>query len=754
MTQQKLPDSNQINLNIGGMSCASCVGRVERALKKVDGVAEANVNLATHKAHITLNKPLPPETLVNAVTSAGYEAQIVKNSSPTADDSKQEQAEIVHLKWSLIIAVVLTIPVFLLEMGGHISSTFHHMIMSTLGEQNSWYTQWFLTTLVMLIPGFNFYKKGIPALLHLAPDMNSLVAVGTLAAYCYSVIATFIPQLLPEGTVHVYYEAAAVIITLILIGRLLEAKAKGRTSQAIKQLVQLQVSHANVYRDGQLTEIPIDQVQLGDLIAVKPGERIPVDGVITEGNSYVDESMITGEPIPVKKQPNDPVVGSTVNQKGALTVQATKVGNDTVLAQIIRMVETAQGSKLPIQAIIDKVTLWFVPTIMALAVITFIIWIIFAKDSALSFALVSAVAVLIVACPCAMGLATPVSIMVGTGRAAESGIFIRKGEALQILKDIKVIALDKTGTLTKGKPELTDFISDESYDKNQAITLLASLEAKSEHPIAEAIVQYAQKLNLKLLPVDNFTTVTGQGLQATIEQKTVQVGTAYFMQQQKINTDKFTETATRLAKEGKTPFYMAINQQLVAITAVADPIKETTPQAINAFHQLGLKVVMITGDNKHTAQAIAKQLGIDEVIAEVLPDGKVEAIKSLKQQGGLAYVGDGINDAPALAEADIGIAIGTGTDVAIEAADVVLMSGDLLGVVKAITLSKATIRNIHQNIFWAFAYNTALVPIAMGILYPFFGILLSPAIAAGAMALSSVFVLGNALRLKRIPLEK
>lgn len=754
MTQQKLPDSNQINLNIGGMSCASCVGRVERALKKVDGVAEANVNLATHKAHITLNKPLPPETLVNAVTSAGYEAQIVKNSSPTADDSKQEQAEIVHLKWSLIIAVVLTIPVFLLEMGGHISSTFHHMIMSTLGEQNSWYTQWFLTTLVMLIPGFNFYKKGIPALLHLAPDMNSLVAVGTLAAYCYSVIATFIPQLLPEGTVHVYYEAAAVIITLILIGRLLEAKAKGRTSQAIKQLVQLQVSHANVYRDGQLTEIPIDQVQLGDLIAVKPGERIPVDGVITEGNSYVDESMITGEPIPVKKQPNDPVVGSTVNQKGALTVQATKVGNDTVLAQIIRMVETAQGSKLPIQAIIDKVTLWFVPTIMALAVITFIIWIIFAKDSALSFALVSAVAVLIVACPCAMGLATPVSIMVGTGRAAESGIFIRKGEALQILKDIKVIALDKTGTLTKGKPELTDFISHESYDKNQAITLLASLEAKSEHPIAEAIVQYAQKLNLKLLPVDNFTTVTGQGLQATIEQKTVQVGTAYFMQQQKINTDKFTETATRLAKEGKTPFYMAINQQLVAITAVADPIKETTPQAINAFHQLGLKVVMITGDNKHTAQAIAKQLGIDEVVAEVLPDGKVEAIKSLKQQGGLAYVGDGINDAPALAEADIGIAIGTGTDVAIEAADVVLMSGDLLGVVKAITLSKATIRNIHQNIFWAFAYNTALVPIAMGILYPFFGILLSPAIAAGAMALSSVFVLGNALRLKRIPLEK
>lgn len=753
MTQQKLSNINQIDLNIQGMSCAACVGRVERALKKVDGVAEANVNLATHKAHIVLAKPLADDLLTAAVTKAGYEAQVIKQDQPAVDDSQQEQQDIDKLKFSLLIAIVLTVPVFLLEMGGHISSTVHHFVLNTIGEQNSWYTQWFLTTLVILIPGFNFYKKGIPALLRLAPDMNSLVAVGTLAAYCYSVIATFMPQLLPKGTVHVYYEAAAVIISLILIGRLLEAKAKGRTSQAIKRLVQLQVSHARVRRDDQLIEIPIEQVQTNDLISILPGERIPVDGVVVEGSSYIDESMITGEPIPVKKQIDDPVVGSTVNQKGALTIKATKVGSDTVLAQIIRMVEQAQGSKLPIQAIIDKVTLWFVPTVMTLAVITFIIWMIFAKETALSFALVNAVAVLIVACPCAMGLATPVSIMVGTGRAAEAGILIRKGEALQVLRDVQVVALDKTGTLTKGKPELTDFICIENYDKNTALSLIASLETKSEHPIAEAITQYAKQLNIPLLPVEDFTTVTGQGLQATIDQQSVKVGTAYFMQQQGIATEYFSENILHLAKEGKTPFYIAVNNELIAIVAVADPIKETTPNAIKALHNLGLKVAMITGDNQHTAEAIAKQLGIDQVIAEVLPDGKVAAIKELKKQGSLVFVGDGINDAPALAEANIGIAIGTGTDIAIEAADVVLMSGDLMGVVKAISLSKATIRNIHQNIFWAFAYNTALIPIAMGILYPFFGILLSPAIAAGAMALSSIFVLGNALRLKRFSLN-
>lgn len=754
MTQSKATSTHQINLNIEGMSCASCSGRVERALKKVAGVAEANVNLATHKAVVTLATTIDATTLTEAVKNAGYDAQIVADSSPTTDDLTLEQQSINHLTGALIIALILTLPVFMLEMGSHLSSTLHHLILNTLGEQNNWYVQWLLTTLVMVIPGFNFYKKGIPALFRLAPDMNSLVAVGTLAAYCYSVIATFLPRLLPVGTVHVYYEAAAVIISLILIGRLLEAKAKGRTSQAIKKLIKLQVSHARIHRDQTIVEIPIEQVQQGDLIEVRPGERIPVDGIVTEGESYIDESMITGEPIPVKKQSGSSVVAGTVNQKGTLTFRTTHVGKETVLAQIIKMVEQAQATKLPIQAIINKVTLWFVPIVMSLAVITFMIWMIAAKESALSFALVNAVAVLIVACPCAMGLATPVSIMVGTGRAAESGILIRNGEALQILKDTTIVALDKTGTLTKGKPELTDFICVNDYDKTQAIILLASLEAKSEHPIAEAIVQYAKEQGLSLLPVQDFTTLTGQGLQATINEQLIQVGTAYFMQQLGIDITPFSNEATTLAQAGKTPFYMSIDKKLIAVVAVADPIKETTAQAIETLHKLGLTIAMITGDNKHTAQAIAKQLGIDTVIAEVLPEGKVEAIKSLKTQGNVSFVGDGINDAPALVEANIGIAIGTGTDIAIEAADIVLMSGDLMGVVKAINLSKATIRNIHQNIFWAFAYNSALIPIAMGILYPIAGILLSPAIAAGAMAFSSLFVLGNALRLKRLPMDK
>lgn len=753
MKKQKLTTSNQINLNIEGMSCAACVGRVERALKKVDGVENATVNLATHKALVTSNSPLAEMVLIQAVEKAGYDAKVIEADQAPIDESEQQQHEITELKHALLISAVLTTPIFLLEMGGHFFPAIHHFIAETIGLQNSWYLQWFLTTLILAIPGFSFYKKGIPALFRLAPDMNSLVAVGTLAAYCYSVIATFIPQLLPEGTVHVYYEAAAVIVTLILIGRLLEAKAKGRTSEAIKRLIHLQVSHARVYRNNKIVEIAIEQVQVNDLIEVLPGERIPVDGIITEGNSYVDESMITGEPIPVKKTNDDHVVGSTINQKGVLILKATKVGNDTVLAQIIRMVEQAQGSKLPIQAIIDKVTLWFVPMVMGLAVITFIIWMIFGKDQTLSFALVNAVTVLIVACPCAMGLATPVSIMVGTGRAAEMGILIRKGEALQLLRDAQVIAVDKTGTLTKGKPELTDFITCNGFDETTALTLMASIEVKSEHPIAEAIINAANQKMIKLATVKDFTTVTGQGLQGTINSQTIKIGTVYFMQQQGITTAQFTDKAIQLAKEGKTPFYMAVDNQLAAMAAVADPIKPTSKTAIEALHKLGLKIAMITGDNRHTAEAIAKQLGIDEVTAEVLPEGKVDAVDNLKKQGCLAYVGDGINDAPALAQADIGIAIGTGTDIAIEAADVVLMSGDLTGVVKAISLSKATIRNIHQNIFWAFAYNSALIPIAMGILYPFFGILLSPALAAGAMALSSIFVLGNALRLRRFAIS-
>ena len=557
------------------------------------------------------------------------------------------------------------------------------------------------------------------------------------------------PQLLPEGTVHVYYEAAAVIVSLILLGRYFEAKAKGRTSQAIQHLIGMQAKTARIHRDGQIIEVPVAEVSSNTIVEIRPGERIPVDGEVIEGHSYIDESMITGEPVPVAKQIGNQVVGGTINQNGTLNIRATAIGEASVLAQIIRMVEQAQGSKLPIQALVDKVTMWFVPAVMLLAALTFIVWFIFGPEPALTFGLVNAVAVLIIACPCAMGLATPTSIMVGTGRGAEMGVLFRKGEALQLLQDVKVVAVDKTGTLTEGKPTLTDFHVQSGFDADQVFVLLASVEAKSEHPIALAIVQAATEKQVSLLPVTEFDSITGSGIEALVNGQRIQIGADRYMQQIGLDVSAFNAEAARLGQEGKTPIYMAIDQQLAAIVAVADPIKDTTFAAIAALHQLGLKVAMITGDNRHTAQAIAARLQIDHVVAEVLPEGKVDVVRELQQQfGRVAFVGDGINDAPALAQADVGIAIGTGTDVAIEAAEVVLMSGNLQGVPNAIALSKATIRNIRQNLFWAFIYNIALIPIAAGVLYPFAGILLSPIFAAGAMALSSVFVLGNALRLK------
>ncbi|HRO59543.1 MAG TPA: copper-translocating P-type ATPase, partial [Burkholderiaceae bacterium] len=549
---------------------------------------------------------------------------------------------------------------------------------------------------------------------------------------------------------NVYFEAAAVIVALILIGRYLEARAKGRTSQAIRRLVGLQARTARVRRDGQVLELPIAEVRAGDVVEVRPGERLPVDGEVVEGSSYVDESMITGEPVPVEKQPGAEVVGGTVNQNGALAFRATKVGSDTLLSQIIRMVAQAQGSKLPIQAMVDRVTMWFVPAVMAAAVLTFSIWLIFGPSPALSFALVNAVAVLIIACPCAMGLATPTSIMVGTGRAAEMGVLFRKGDALQLLKDSRVVAVDKTGTLTRGRPELTDLVTAPGFDRGEVLARVATVEAKSEHPIARAIVDAAQGESLALGELADFESVTGYGVRASIDGVRVEIGADRFMGKLGLSVDVFAEQAQRLGHEGKTPLYAAIDGRLAAIIAVADPIRETTPAAIRALHELGLKIAMITGDNRHTAEAIARQLGIDEVVAEVLPGGKVDAIRRLKaEHGRVTYVGDGINDAPALAEADVGIAIGTGTDIAIEAADLVLMSGDLGGVPNAIALSRATIGNIAQNLFWAFTYNAALIPVAAGILYPVSGTLLSPMLAAGAMALSSVFVLGNALLLLR-----
>ncbi|CAN7607244.1 heavy metal translocating P-type ATPase [Ensifer adhaerens] len=739
-----------IELAIEGMTCASCVARIEKALKAVPGVADASVNLATERASVRLTKGIATvASLEEAVCAAGYDAKRITGDENTDEEAEKRERESRRLSRALLVAAALTLPIFVLEMGSHFIPAVHDFVMINIGMQESWYLQFVLTTLVVFGPGLRFYQKGIPALLRLAPDMNSLVAIGTAAAWGYSVVATFASGLLPEGTANVYYEAAAVIVTLILLGRVLEARAKGRTSEAIKHLMGLQAKTARVVRDGETIEIPLADVHAGDTVLVRPGDRVPVDGTVVDGNSYVDESMITGEPVPVEKIAGADVVGGTINKTGSFTFRATKVGADTVLAQIIRMVEQAQGAKLPIQSLVDKVTAWFVPAVIAMAVLTFAVWLVFGPDPALTFALVNAVAVLIIACPCAMGLATPTSIMVGTGRAAEMGVLFRKGEALQTLRNAEIIAVDKTGTLTKGRPELTDLDTSAGVERSEVLALVAAVETRSEHPIAEAIVEAAKSEGIAIPTAANFEAVPGFGASATVNGRSVHVGADRLMTRLKLDVSVFADQAGRLGSEGKSPLYAAIDGKLAAIIAVADPIKETTPQAIRMLHDLGLKVAMITGDNRRTAEAIAAKLGIDEVIAEVLPDGKVAALKRLKADGrAVAFVGDGINDAPALAEADVGLAIGTGTDVAIESADVVLMSGDLLGVPNAIALSKATIRNIKENLFWAFAYNAVLIPVAAGALYPAYGLLLSPIFAAGAMALSSVFVLGNALRLR------
>jgi len=738
-----------VELAVDGMSCASCTGRVERALAAVPGVAEANVNLATGRA--TMRGTAEPAALIAAAGAAGYAAREVAGDQGSRDAAAAKRdAEAGRLRRNVLVAGLLTLPVFVLEMGSHLIPAIHDLVMDTIGMQANWTIQFVLTSLVLFGPGLGFYAKGFPALFKGAPDMNSLVAVGTSAAYLFSVVALFMPGLLPEGTVAVYFEAAAVIATLILVGRWLEARAKGRTSEAIQRLVGLQAKTARVRRDGETVEIAVADVAPGDVVEVRPGECVPVDGEVVDGASYVDESMITGEPIPVSKEAGATIVGGTINQTGALSFRATAVGEGTMLSQIIRMVEEAQGGKLPIQALVDRVTMWFVPAVMALAALTFGVWFAFGPEPALTFGLVNAVAVLIIACPCAMGLATPTSIMVGTGRGAEMGVLFRRGEALQLLKEARVVALDKTGTLTEGEPRMTDLDVEPGFDRADVLARIAAVEARSEHPIARAIVAAAAAEGLDLPAVASFESVTGMGVSATAGGRPIEIGADRYMASLGHDVSAFAAVAERLGDEGKSPLYAAVGGKLAAIVAVADPIKETTPDAIRALHELGLKVAMITGDNRRTAEAIARGLGIDEVVAEVLPGGKVDAVRALKaEHGRLAFVGDGINDAPALAEADVGLAIGTGTDVAIEAADVVLMSGSLTGVPNAIALSKATLRNIKQNLFWAFAYNTALLPVAAGVLYPAFGLLLSPIFAAGAMALSSVFVLGNALRLRR-----
>ena len=745
------PLERSIELKVAGMTCASCVGRVERALRAAPGVISAQVNLATERAQVQVLDGTDIGALTAAVAKAGYDARPTAEATPELADREREarEAEIQGLKRNVITAATATAPLFLVEMGRHFVPGVHHWLAGAIGEQPWRLASFALAAFVLFGPGLRFYRKGVPNLVRRTPDMNSLVVLGASAAFLYSVVATFAPGLLPAGADHVYYEAAAVIVTLILVGRLFEAQAKGRTSAAIKRLMTLQAKTARVEREGVALEVPIGEVRVGDVVLVRPGERIPVDGEVVGGGSFVDESMITGEPIPVEKAAGAAVVGGTVNKTGAIRFRATKVGAATMLSQIVRMVEAAQGAKLPIQALVDQVTSWFVPAVIGIAMLTFAVWLLFGASPALSFALVNAVAVLIIACPCAMGLATPTSIMVGTGKAAELGILFRRGEALQSLRDVQVVAFDKTGTLTLGRPALTDLQVTVGRNEAEVLRLVAAVEASSEHPVAQAIVDAAKSRELSIPPAEDFQSIPGFGVAAQVEGRTVEVGADRYMTRLGISVAALSAEAERLAREAKTPLYAAVDGELVAIVAVADPIKQTTAAALQALHAQGLKVVMITGDNARTANAVAEQLGLDDVVAEVLPDGKVAAVRDLQARfGWLAFVGDGVNDAPALAAADVGIAMGAGTDIAIESADVVLMRSDLRGVATALALSRAVLRNIRQNLAWAFGYNVVLIPVAAGALFPAFGLLLSPMVAAGAMALSSVSVLTNALRLR------
>ncbi|AYD00183.1 heavy metal translocating P-type ATPase [Neorhizobium sp. NCHU2750] len=672
------------------------------------------------------------------------------NHAAAHDHAHMHHGEQTALKRDLAIAFILTLPLFVLEMTGHVYAPFHHWLMGVIDTQNLYYLYFVLATAVIFWPGLRFIRIGLPALFRGYPEMNSLVAVGVLAAYLYSLVTTFAPGLLPEEARYVYYEAATVIVTLILFGRLMEARATGRTGAAIEKLAGLQAKTARVERDGREIDVPVAEVVPGDILVIRPGERIPVDGTVIDGQSNIDESMISGEPIPVSKSAGATVIGGTVNTTGSLRFTAEKVGRDTMLSGIIRMVEQAQGAKLPIQTMIDRVTAWFVPAVIGLAVATFVIWYIAGPEPKITHALISAVAVLIIACPCAMGLAVPVSIVGGGGRAAELGVLFRRGDALQGLQDVSTVVVDKTGTITRGRPELTDFILADGLDEAETLALIAAVEARSEHPIAAAIVKAATQKGLAVPQTEDFSSVTGYGIRANVSGHEIAVGADRYMEKLGVSVQPFAEAAGRLGGEGKTPLYAAIDGRLAAIIAVADPLKPSSIAAIRALKEMGVEVAMVTGDNRRTAEAIARQVGIDKVVAEVLPEGKVEAVHALRGKDfkKLAFVGDGINDAPALAEADIGIAIGTGTDVAIESADVVLVGGELTGVAAAIAVSRATMKNIRQNLFWAFGYNVALIPLAAGALYPAFGITLSPMIGAAAMAMSSVFVLGNALRLK------
>ncbi len=740
------PDVAEATVGVKGMTCASCVARVERRVGKVPGVLEVSVNLSTEKAHVRyLPGAAGPADIAEAIRQAGYEP--VEEAAAQAGTAGESEAR--ALARSVLLAAALSIPVFAIAML-LVAPGVQHVLTALMPER-----AWSILELVLITPvqfyaGWRFYRSGWAELRHLSPGMNSLVMLGSNAAYWYSVVALAVPFLFPAGTAHTYFDAAGMIVTLILLGRYLEAIAKGRTSQAIRSLIRLQARSARVVRDGEERELPIEQVQVEDIVQVRPGERIPVDGEVVEGASYVDESMITGEPVPVAKRPGDRVVGGTVNRNGSLRFSATDVGGDTVLSQIIRMVEDAQAEKPAIQAVADRIAGVFVPLVMAAAVATFILWLALGPAPALSLAFVTAVSVLLIACPCAMGLATPTAVMVGTGKGAEMGVLFRRGTALETLARVDTVILDKTGTLTRGRPELTDFEVAAGLDRDDTLRLVAAAEADSEHPVAEAIVRAARAGNADLPTAAEFEADPGHGIQATVAGHRVNVGADRYMRRLAVDIGPLAERAGNMAKEAKTPLYAAIDGRLAAVIAVADPPKEESHETIAALHALGLKVAMVTGDNRATAEAVASRLGIDRVLAEVLPEQKAEEVRRLQGEGAsIAFVGDGINDAPALTRADVGIAIGTGTDIAIEAGDVVLMRGDLWGILNALRLARRTLRTIHMNFLWAYGYNVVLIPVAAGVLYPLSGFLLNPMLAAAAMSVSSVFVLSNSLRLRR-----
>jgi Cu+-exporting ATPase len=741
-------------LKLRGMSCASCASSIENAINSVPGVNECIVNFGVEQATVKYDpRKTNLEAIQKAVDAAGYSAYPLQEQNlMTGEDDAEKRHRLRESRDLMRKVVVGGIISIVLLIGSLPMMTGLHLPFIPAWLHNPW-VQLILTTPVQFWCGYSFYINGWKALKRHAATMDTLIALGTSAAYFYSLFPTLFPSFfINQGlTPDVYYETAAVVITLILLGRLFENRARGQTSEAIRKLIGLQAKTARLIRNGREVDVPIEEVQIGDVILVRPGEKIPVDGEVIEGASTIDEAMVTGESLPVKKQPGDEVIGATINKTGSFKFRATRVGSDTVLAQIVQLVQQAQGSKAPIQRLADQVTGWFVPAVIAIALLTFIIWFNFTGN--VTLALLTTVGVLIIACPCALGLATPTSIMVGTGKGAENGILIKGAESLELAHKIQTIVLDKTGTITQGKPTVTDFVTVNGTANGNEIRLVqltASVERNSEHPLAEAVVRYAQSQEVALASVKEFEAITGSGVQGIVSGHLVQIGTQRWMSELGIDTQALQQDKERLEYLGKTAIWITVDGQIQGLMGISDAIKPTSIQAIRALQKLGLEVVMLTGDNYRTAETIAREVGIKRVLAEVRPDQKAATVQKLQSEGKIvAMVGDGINDAPALAQADVGMAIGTGTDVAIAASDITLISGDLRSIVSAIQLSRATIRNIRQNLFFAFIYNVAGIPIAAGILFPIFGWLLNPIIAGAAMAFSSVSVVTNALRLRK-----